>query len=78
MAIPRRSPGPPSPDQTAASKRRRSVAHRTPALSPRAPPSPVIRATRLAISRMAGWQARGTFRSGENGLNRKSARPHSK
>eukprot|EP00969_Alexandrium_andersonii_P048620 2132909-Alexandrium_andersonii.AAC.1 len=39
-ATPRRKPGPPSSDQTAANRSRGSIAQRTPALSPRAPPSP--------------------------------------
>eukprot|EP00969_Alexandrium_andersonii_P060558 2666553-Alexandrium_andersonii.AAC.1 len=57
-------PGPPSSDQTAARRSRGSMAHRTPALSPLAPPSPAMRATLRAISRKTGWQARGTLRSG--------------
>eukprot|EP00969_Alexandrium_andersonii_P105880 4671392-Alexandrium_andersonii.AAC.1 len=63
--MPRCKPGPPSSDQTAARMRRGSMAQRTPALSPRAPPSPVILATSLAIL--------GTFRRGEKGLRRRSA-----
>eukprot|EP00969_Alexandrium_andersonii_P132451 5856575-Alexandrium_andersonii.AAC.1 len=70
MAIPLWRPGPPSSDQTAAKSSRGSMAHSTPALSPRAPPSPAIRATRRAISRKAGWQARGTFRRGAKGRRR--------
>eukprot|EP00969_Alexandrium_andersonii_P251233 11104497-Alexandrium_andersonii.AAC.1 len=67
------SPGPPSSDQTAARRSLGSMAQRTPALSPRAPPSPAIRATRRAISRKTGWQALGTFRRGANGRRRRSA-----
>eukprot|EP00969_Alexandrium_andersonii_P205321 9072120-Alexandrium_andersonii.AAC.1 len=77
-AIPRCDPGPPSSDQTAAKRRCGSMAHRTLALPPRAPPSPAIRAARLAISRKTGRQARGTLRRGENGLSSRSARSHSK
>eukprot|EP00969_Alexandrium_andersonii_P256415 11335445-Alexandrium_andersonii.AAC.1 len=63
-------PGPPSSDQTAARRSLGSMAHRTPALSPPAPPSPATRATFRAISRKTGWQARGTLRSGAKGLRR--------
>eukprot|EP00969_Alexandrium_andersonii_P049435 2169675-Alexandrium_andersonii.AAC.1 len=77
MAIPRCGPAPPSSDQTAARRRRGSSAQRTPALPPRAPPSPVILDTRLAISRNTGWHARGAFLSGAKGPRRRSARSHS-
>eukprot|EP00969_Alexandrium_andersonii_P041009 1798290-Alexandrium_andersonii.AAC.1 len=43
MATPRRCPGPPSSDLTAAMSRRGSMAHGTPARSPSAPPSLAIR-----------------------------------
>eukprot|EP00969_Alexandrium_andersonii_P239696 10581598-Alexandrium_andersonii.AAC.1 len=63
MAMPLRRPGPPSSDQTAAKRSQGNVAQRTPALSPLATPSPAMRATLRAISRNAGWKARGTLRS---------------
>eukprot|EP00969_Alexandrium_andersonii_P187295 8275511-Alexandrium_andersonii.AAC.1 len=37
-----------------------------------------MRATRRAISRKTGWQARGTCRSGAKGRRRRSARSHSR
>eukprot|EP00969_Alexandrium_andersonii_P316324 13974768-Alexandrium_andersonii.AAC.1 len=70
MATPRWSPVPPSSDHTAARRSRGNIAHSTPALWPRAPPSPAMRATRRAISRNAGWHARETLRSGAKGRSR--------